>query len=134
MNGKGKIPELWQRFFTEGILEKIPSKKDPHHIIVVYTDFESDETGNYRILIGAETEKTNEIPSGMTKTMIPSGSYTKHTTETGSFATIGINAWQKIWADGELKKQRNYKADFEVYDERSANPESAQFDIYVGVK
>ncbi|WP_411822388.1 GyrI-like domain-containing protein [Leptospira sp. 'Mane'] len=134
MNGKGKIPELWQRFFEEGILDRIPDKKSPYRIIVVYTDFESDETGNYRILIGAEVETAKNIPSGFTKATIPNGNYVKHTTEVGSFATIGIGTWQKIWVNGELRKQRNYISDFEIYDERANDPDSAQFDIYVGVK
>ena len=33
----------------------------------------------------------------------------------------------------ELNKQRGYKADFEVYDQRAADPSNSILDIYVGM-
>lgn len=41
------------------------------------------------------------------------------------------NEWVKIW-NSEL--ERTFTADFEVYDERSQNPENAEVDIFVAVK
>jgi predicted transcriptional regulator YdeE len=29
---------------------------------------------------------------------------------------------------------RNYKADFEIYDERASDPQNLQMDVYVGIK
>ncbi|XDD49982.1 GyrI-like domain-containing protein [Leptospira sp. WS92.C1] len=134
MSGQGKIGGLWQRFFSEGIMEKIPNKKQPVNIIAVYTDYESDETGTYRILIGVEVEDSKTIPSGMILKTIPKGSYSKITTEHGPITSIVIAAWQKIWNEPELKAKRAFQADYELYDERSSNPESAQIDIFIGVK
>ena len=96
MSGKGKIPALWQRFFEEKILEKIPNKKSPTNMAVVYTDFESDETGIYRIIIGAEVTESEDIPNDMVLRNVPQGRYAKFTTEKGSLSFIGIEAWKKI--------------------------------------
>jgi nucleotidyltransferase substrate binding protein (TIGR01987 family) len=44
--------------------------------------------------------------------------------------------WQNIWKmnTADLGGKRAYIADFEVYDERSQNPEQAVLDIYIGIK
>lgn len=57
--GKGIIPQQWQKFFKEGILEKIPNKASPT-IYAVYTDYESDRNGEYTFLIGAIEYLLNE--------------------------------------------------------------------------
>ncbi len=132
--GKGKIPALWKRFLTENIAAKIPNQTEPGKIVVVYTDIETDETGPYRIIIGAPVKNLEKIPAGMTGHSIPPAQYIKFTTVRGSLKTIGIRAWQAIWADKALKKRRAYKSDLEIYDGRSRDPANAQFDIFVGVK
>jgi len=44
--------------------------------------------------------------------------------------------WQNIWKMNvaDLGGIRAYIADFEVYDERSQNPEQAVLDIYIGIQ
>lgn len=134
MSGSGKIGGLWNRFFAEGIIEKIPNKKEPANILAVYTDYESDETGKYRILIGAEVKDPNTVPDGMTLRKIPKGNYTKFTSETGSIGEVAVAVWQKIWSSSELKSKRAFQSDFELYDQRSANPNAAQIDVFIGIK
>lgn len=134
MSGTGKIGGLWHRFFADGILDKIPNKKEPVNVLAVYTDYESDETGNYRILIGAEVQDASSVPEGMILRKIPKGSYSKFTSGTGSIAEVAVAVWQKIWTNGELKSKRAYLADYELYDQRSSNPETAQIDVFIGVK
>jgi predicted transcriptional regulator YdeE len=44
-------------------------------------------------------------------------------------------AWQAIFKlEAEKKIQRTYKTDFELYDQRSQDPQNAQVDLYVGLK
>ncbi|PJZ51922.1 GyrI-like domain-containing protein [Leptospira adleri] len=134
MSGTGKIGGLWNRFFADGILDKIPNKKEPANIFAVYTDYELDETGNYRILIGAEVKDVSSVPEGMILRKIPKGSYSKFTSGNGKIAEVAVAVWQKIWANVELKSKRAYLADYELYDQRSSNPETAQIDVFIGVK
>lgn len=50
----------------------------------------------------------------------------------GSFAEgMVYQLWKKIW---NTHLNRSYIADFELYDERCANPTNAEVDIYIGVK
>ena len=46
-----------------------------------------------------------------------------------------INLWQKIWgmSSKELGGERNYKTDFEIYDE-GFNPSAAIVNIYIGLQ
>ena len=49
---------------------------------------------------------------------------------------VCIDMWQNIWKmnAADLGGQRAYIADFEVYYERSQNPEQAVLDIYIGIQ
>lgn len=134
LSGQGVIAEYWGRLFAENILARIPDPAQPGEIIAVYTDFESDETGAYRFVLGARVRSLAQIPSGLYGVTLPAGPYEVRSTGRGPLATVGIAAWQAIWADRDLKARRRYAADFEVYDDRSRNPEDAVFDIYLGLK
>ena len=54
------------------------------------------------------------------------------TTERGPVQKVVVEAWIKIWQMTE--HERSFVADYEVYDERVADPENTIVDIYVGVK
>jgi predicted transcriptional regulator YdeE len=43
--GMTLIPQIWERFFSENILDRIENKTPGSGIHAVYTDYESDETG-----------------------------------------------------------------------------------------
>ncbi|GGB44524.1 GyrI-like domain-containing protein [Fictibacillus barbaricus] len=53
MKGEGEIPQLWERFYKNKVLDSIPNKENSI-IIALYTDYESDETGTYTYAIGTE--------------------------------------------------------------------------------
>jgi predicted transcriptional regulator YdeE len=61
MIGGGAIPKQWDRFFKEGILQKIPHKVEPY-IFVVYTDYAGDRNGEYTYLIGAKVSDGSAAP------------------------------------------------------------------------
>jgi predicted transcriptional regulator YdeE len=67
---------------------------------------------------------------------VPAGRYAMFTTEKGPAAKVVPEAWMRI---NSLPKSaaggdRVYGAGFEVYDERAADSQSAQVDIYVGIR
>jgi predicted transcriptional regulator YdeE len=134
LSGQGVIAEFWGRLFAEEILARIPDPAHPGEIVAVYTDFESDETGEYRFVLGARVLSLAHIPSGLHGVALPAGPYEVRSTARGPVATVGIAAWQAIWADRELKARRRYAADYELYDDRSRNPQDGIFDIYLGLK
>ena len=47
------MPQIWQKFLQEKILEKIPNKVG-NTIFAVYTDYEDDYTKPYSYIVGCE--------------------------------------------------------------------------------
>ncbi|MBC1385154.1 GyrI-like domain-containing protein [Listeria innocua] len=92
------IAELWGEVMVE---------KPAGDIFAVYSNYASDFTGEYDLLVGTcdwDEEKTTEIEAG--EYLVFTVANTNHK---------GVEeVWQEIWArDSEL--QRAYKTDFEWY-------------------
>ena len=124
------IPELWGKFFSENIIEKIPNKIDGN-IYCIYTDYEKDFTKPYSVVIGCKVENLSSIPDGMIGQSFEGGKYKKLTTAKGKLSEVVIGKWMEIW-NSDL--QRSYTADFELYTEKSQNPEDAEVDIFIAVE
>ena len=134
--GNSVIAKQWDKFYKEGILDKIPNKTDPA-IYVVYSDYASDRNGDYTYIIGAKVSHASTVPLGMVAKTVSAGKYAVVTSERGPIPKVIVEAWQRIWSledQGQLGGKRAYKTDFEVYDQRASDPQDSQIDIYVGVK
>jgi predicted transcriptional regulator YdeE len=132
----GLIPGQWQKFFKEGIADKIPNKIGPT-IYAVYTNYASDHNGDYDFIIGMKVGSVSEIPSGMAATKLPKGRYAIVPSATGPVSQIVPQAWRSVYRLDDSKQLggvRAYKADFELYDQRSQNPQGSQVDLYIGLK
>jgi predicted transcriptional regulator YdeE len=132
----GVIPSQWEKFFEEGIANKIPHKIGPT-IYAVYTNYASDHNGDYDFLIGLKVSSVSEIPLGMAAVKVPSGRYAIVPSATGPVSQVVPQAWQRVYSLDDAKQlggTRAYKADFELYDQRSQNPQSSQVDLYIGLK
>ena len=131
------IGKLWQQFLSQNLLTKIPDRVD-QSIIAVYTDYATDWRGQYTFILGAKVQPVSipVIPEGMVVKTVPAGKYAVFTSERGPVAKVVVETWKQIWAYYQVPAngQRAYRADFEVYDQRTADPNNAQVDIYVGVK
>lgn len=124
------VPNLWNTFLNQGVLEKIPNKSTSD-IYSVYTDYEGDYLDPYTVILGCKVDSFEAIPKGMVSKQISGGEYIKHIAEGNIYDGIIFNAWQKIW-DSNL--DRAYTADFEVYGEKAIDPEKAEVEIFVAVK
>jgi predicted transcriptional regulator YdeE len=130
------IGSQWQKFFKDGVLDKIPNKVDSN-MFAVYSAYASDRNGDYDHLIGAKVSDASIVPPGMVLKKIPSGKYACVTSDTGPVGKVVVEAWQEIWSledTAQLGGPRAYKSDFEVYDHRSRDPQNSQVDICVGIK
>jgi predicted transcriptional regulator YdeE len=126
---KARIPALWGRFFGEDVLSKIPGKRAPVSPVGVYTDYESDHNGRYRVLVGAVVEQGTLPPEGFGRATVPAGRYLIFRGE-GQMPGIVIQTWISVWqyfAEGS-SHVRAYTADFELYRGQNA------VDIYIAVK
>jgi predicted transcriptional regulator YdeE len=123
------IPALWNQFMMEGISEKIPNKVDDS-LYCIYTDYELDHTKPYTTILGCKVENVNTIPNGMIGKTLPEATYKKHIAKGNILQGMVFNEWTKIW-NSDI--QRTFTSDFEIYDERAANPEKAEVAIFIAV-
>jgi predicted transcriptional regulator YdeE len=124
------IPALWNKFISEGIIEKIPNKTGAT-IYCIYTDYEKDHTKPYTTILGCVVSSLENIPGEMLGKTFEAGMYTKHIAKGNIGEGIVFNEWLKIW-NADLP--RKFTADFEVYGEKSQDPANAEVDIFIAVK
>jgi len=135
MSGRGAIGNEWNRFIKDGLLAKIPNRVDTN-IIALYTDYESDHSGAYTFMLGAKVSSAENVPPGMVMKEVPHGEYAVFTSARGPAAKVVPESWRRI---NSLPKSapggdRTYRADFEVYGPRAADPQHAQVEIYIGIR
>lgn len=124
------ISQLWARFLSEGILQKIPNKIS-NEILSIYTNYESDHTKPYDTILGCKVSSLDTLPDGMIGQSFEGGTFAQFLSK-GDFTKGAVyNTWVDIW---NTDLNRLYTADFEVYGERSQNPSDAEVDIFVAVK
>lgn len=126
------IEKLWQKFWGEKIQDNIPNKVNDD-IYAVYTDYETDFTGEYTTVIGLSVSSLNDIPEGMAGIMIETTIYQKIVSKGKMPEAIG-NTWLEIWADKNLDAKRAYKADFTVHGKKYYDGDSAEVETYLSVK
>lgn len=129
----GTISATINRYLQENISGSINSKKAPGATYCVYTEYASNEYGDYTYFIGEEVTDFDNVPASLQSLSIPEQTYAKFTSEAGPMPDVCISLWQKIWALPDLAATRNYIADFEVYDARALDPLNTQLDIFVGI-
>lgn len=131
----GKIFPCVQRYFGERLFEKIPRRKNPGRTFCVYTEYESDHTGQYTYFIGEEVDAFSGVPEGLSTLIIEPQSYVRFTTKPGPMPSVLRDAWLEIlnMTKEDLGGQRRYHADFEIYDERAQDPNNLVLDIYLGI-
>jgi predicted transcriptional regulator YdeE len=136
VTGGGAIPKQWAGFFSEGIADKIPNKLDST-IYAVYTNYASDYNGEYDFIIGMKVSSVSDVPPGMVAKTVPNGRFAVVASAKGPAAQVVPKAWQQVYsldANKQLGGTRAYKADLELYDQRSQNPQDAQVDLYIGLE
>jgi predicted transcriptional regulator YdeE len=135
MNGRSEIGPLWERFYRQSLGAQIPHRADAA-TIVVYSDYASDENGDYNYLLGARVSAVDHLPASMSFRRIVPGHYTVLTTARGPLVEMVQAEWKRIWTmqPADLGGQRAFLTDYEVYDSRSANPQQAQVEIHIGLR
>ncbi len=129
-NGQSKadINELWNRWFAENVATRIPNTVSDH-LYNIYTDYESDEHGFYNTILGYSVSTLASIPNGLIGKQIPKSNYKEFVSE-GELPDCVVKTWETIW---DLKFNRSYIADFDVYDPATMNPENAIVKTYFSI-
>ena len=134
--GEGSIGELWARFWAEKLGERIPNRVGPDVVLAVYSDYESDEHGDYTVTIGCPVASGDSPPEGMVARTIPAARYAVITSRQGRMPDVVVETWERVWAASpqDLGGRRAYTADFELHDARAGHPANAQIDLYVALE
>lgn len=122
------IGGLWKRLMADNIASAI-SDKCNNRFIGLYSDYESDVSGEYDITVGCEVKGAGEHPAGTVIKTIPPGNYAEFTVYGNEAQAVG-ELWQKIW---NMQLDRIYTGDFEEY---LFSPEGIPLEthIYIAVK
>lgn len=131
-----KIAALVNSYWSNKIANGIQHRSNPNITYSVYTEYESDENGEYTYFIGETVNSSKDQDLSRFKTItIPESSYQKFTTNSGKMPDVVISAWQKIWQmnENDFGGKRQYRADFEIYDSRAIDPNNSVVDIYIGI-
>lgn len=131
-----KIAAHVNSYKTQGLANNIKHRVAPGVTYCVYTDYESDEHGEYTYFIGEAVDSTDDQNLSRFETLIiPKSNYQKFTTEPGKIPNIIIAAWQALWKmdENDFGGKRKYLSDFEIYDQRASDPNNAVVDIYIGL-
>lgn len=121
------ISALWQAFFEKQISNSIPNKIDDT-LYCIYTDYEGDYTQDYTTVLGCKVSKVEAVPEGMVAVKIASGNYIKFEAQGKMSEGFVFKQWQTIW---QSNIKRAYSTDFEVYDQRTQNPDDAVVAIFI---
>jgi predicted transcriptional regulator YdeE len=124
------IYNLWQRWFQEGIPDRIPDILSDE-VYNLYCDYESDHHGRYRVIIGNPVKSINFTPEGLTGKRIPRSRYAVYK-QTGKLPYIVLETWNSVFR--EKKYARKFLADFDIYDMNAYDPQHARVEINISIK
>lgn len=126
--GPRDIPQLWERFYKEDIINKIPNRIS-NDVIALYCDYEGDHTQPYFLVIGCAVTSLDNIPKGMVAKTIPAGSYALFTA-VGEYPACLIETWGAIW---QTKLKRTYTGDYEFYGDRFTAKTPKEVEVFIAI-
>ena len=119
----GKIAGLWEEYFSKDVYKKTFDKANSDFMYGVYSDYESDASGNYKVTVGVEvTKPKNAIVIEDKKYLV----FTKQ----GELPMVVVELWEEIWDYFEKNSEyeRSFEIDFEKYTKED------EIEIYVSIK
>jgi predicted transcriptional regulator YdeE len=122
------IPTLWQNFFQYNVGQMIPGVSETSALYGVYSNYASDENGEYQLLIGAEPNNEG-VPNNLSEIHVQMGHYLVF-----KVPALNPQAIMQTWSDiehyfstPECAYERTFKTDFEKYEGKTS------INIYIGV-
>lgn len=127
--GEKEIPQLWQRFYQEEIMEQVPNRTSDE-VIALYCEYEGDHTAPYTLVIGCPVSAVDALPEGLVAKSIPKGAYAEYQA-VGEHPAALVKTWGEVWA---TDLPRTYGGDYEVYAETFASDSPQKVGVYIGLE
>jgi len=121
------VNNLWGEFYKGEYLRQIQGRKN-EKVYGIYSDYQSDETGDYNAMVACETDITTEQPAETVVKILPKGKYAKFIVKGDVHQVIGA-FWKNLW---EMELDRVFECDYEEY--QNEDTENAEIHIYIGIK
>lgn len=121
------IPKHWEKFYKEGISDKIPNKASGE-VIALYCDYEGDYTKPYSLVIGCPVTAVDQVPKGMVVKTVPASTFAVYKA-TGEFPKSIVDTWGRVWRSTSLK--RTYTGDYELYGEKFT---AGEVDVLIAIE
>lgn len=119
----GKIAGLWEEYFQKDIYKKTFDKANSDFMYGVYSNYESNASGNYKVTVGVEvTKPKNAIVIEDKKYLVFS--------KQGELPMVVVELWEEIW--DYFEKNSEYVRAFEIDFEKYAKEDEVE--IYVSIK
>ena len=120
---KAKIPGLWDDYVENRIETKTHDKANNSFMFGVYSDYESDLNGDYKVTLAVEVTKPK-------KAMIIEDQRYLVFDKKGELPDIVIETWKEIWDyfENNSEYERAYAVDFEKYSKRE------EVEIFISIK
>lgn len=128
-NAAEDIGGLWNRFMLDDIKSKIPNKVS-ENVYSIYTEYDGDFMQPYTCVLACEVSSLDTIPEGMQSVEASAQTYNTFTDKGDLSQGLVYGIWEKAW---KIDLDRRYEVDFEIYDEKAADPANAEVTIYIGV-
>jgi predicted transcriptional regulator YdeE len=115
MSGESRIAPLWRDYLNGGD-KAIPGVADPSLTFSIYTNYESDHTGAYDVILGKPVSVLEPAPGILRGVAIPAAQYAVF--PAAGATPDGIQAaWMAVYQyfDGRKIPRRAFSIDFERY-------------------
>lgn len=111
-----RIPALWNRFGREEWPRRLEMLDTEGPILAVYSGYESDMSGSYRLLLGRGLIGAPPVPRPLELIETSGGDYLAFPCP-GPLPQAVIKGWRDVWAFFARPESpaRAYTADFEIY-------------------
>lgn len=120
------IGSLWRDFYQKGIWSSITNKVTSK-LLEIYTDYESDEKGEYNAILGYEVNSSDLNSADTVVKTIPGGLYAKFTIN-GNPQNVVAKFWSEIW---EMDLKRSFQCDFEEY--QNDDMDNSEIHVYISL-
>lgn len=125
------IDQLWQKFYSENIYAKIPSKANDTILAVRHTySLEADQVTSFRYILGCEVTSLAVVPDGMNAIEIKASTFAQFPV-TGKFPEALDTTWQSI---SKSLLKRMYSDDIEIYSTENGRPDFKTVYILVSIE
>lgn len=117
-----KIPQLWEEYDSLNIYSKTFNKAKSSNLYATYTNYQSDENGDYDVTIGVEvTKPKNAIVIKDERYLVFS--------KKGELPDIVVETWNEIteYFSHKPEYERKFSIDFEKYAKED------EIEIYISI-